>query len=77
MSSTAGGALPPLRPVHTQDRPNSGVRPGWSPGRTARLLARSRPLRLIPGRPVYLRASWLTAVDPDGGPITVTIETAN
>ncbi len=36
-----------------------------------RLLARSRPLRLIPGRPVYLRASWLSRVDPGGGPVRV------
>ncbi len=36
-----------------------------------RLLARSRPLRLIPGRPVYLRASWLARVDPGGGPVRV------
>jgi thioredoxin reductase len=39
-----------------------------------RLLARSRPLRLIPGRPVYLRASWLARVDPDGGPVRVGVE---
>jgi hypothetical protein len=36
-----------------------------------RLLARSRPLRLIPGRPVYLRASWLARVDHGGGPVRV------
>jgi thioredoxin reductase len=36
-----------------------------------RLLARTRPLRLIPGRPVYLRASWLARVDPGGGPVRV------
>ncbi|HUN31965.1 MAG TPA: FAD-dependent oxidoreductase, partial [Trebonia sp.] len=36
-----------------------------------RLLARSRRLRLIPGRPVYLRARWLAAVEPDGGPVRV------
>ena len=39
-----------------------------------RLLARSRPLRLIPGRPVHLRASWLTSVDPAGGPVRVGTE---
>ena len=39
-----------------------------------RLLARSRPLRLIPGRPVYLRASWLARVDPGGGPVRVGVE---
>jgi hypothetical protein len=36
-----------------------------------RLLGRSRPLRLIPGRPVHLRASWLSSVDPAGGPVRV------
>jgi len=36
-----------------------------------RLLARSRPVRLIPGRPVYLRASWLARVDHGGGPVRV------
>jgi NADPH-dependent 2,4-dienoyl-CoA reductase/sulfur reductase-like enzyme len=41
-----------------------------------RLLARSRPLRLIPGRPVYLRASWLAQVDPGGGPVGVGLEPA-
>jgi hypothetical protein len=34
-----------------------------------RLLARSRPVRLVPGRPVYLRAGWLGRVDPAGGPV--------
>jgi hypothetical protein len=41
------------------------------------VLARSRPQRIIPGRPLHLPASWLTTVDPDGGPIHVTIEPAN
>ena len=41
-----------------------------------RLLARSRPLRLIPGRPVHLRASWLAKVDPTGGPVRVSVEHA-
>jgi hypothetical protein len=31
---------------------------------------------VIPGRPLHLTASWLTAVDPDGGPIGVTIDAA-
>ena len=42
-----------------------------------RLLARSRPRRLIPGRPVYLRASWLATVDPGGGPVRVGVEHAS
>ena len=36
-----------------------------------RLLARSRPARLIPGRPVHLGAGWLPRVDPAGGPVRV------
>jgi hypothetical protein len=37
-----------------------------------RLLARSRPVRLIPGRSVHLDAAWLARVDPAGGPVHVT-----
>jgi thioredoxin reductase len=37
-----------------------------------RLLARSRPVRLIPGRPVHLGEDWLARVDPAGGPVRVT-----
>ena len=40
----------------------------WQDGR---LLTRSRPLRLIPGRPVHLHASWLASVNPAGGPVRV------
>lgn len=36
-----------------------------------RLLARSRLTRLVPGRPVHLRAAWLARVDPAGGPVRV------
>ena len=36
-----------------------------------RLLARSRPARLVPGRPVRLGAGWLARVDPAGGPVRV------
>jgi thioredoxin reductase len=36
-----------------------------------RLLARSRPDRLIPGRPVHLGAAWLAQVDPAGGLVRV------
>jgi hypothetical protein len=36
-----------------------------------RLLARSRPVRLIPGRPAHLGAGWLGRVDPSGGPVRV------
>jgi thioredoxin reductase len=38
-----------------------------------RLLARSRPLRLIPGRPAHLGASWLPQVDPGGGAVRVSV----
>ena len=36
-----------------------------------RLLGRSGPVRLIPGRPVHLGAGWLARVDPAGGPVHV------
>ena len=36
-----------------------------------RLLARSRVTRLVPERPVHLRAAWLARVDPAGGPVRV------
>jgi thioredoxin reductase len=36
-----------------------------------RLLARSRPVRLIPERPVHLGAGWLALVDPACGPVRV------
>jgi thioredoxin reductase len=36
-----------------------------------RLLARTRPVRLIPERPVHLGAAWLARVDPAGGPVRV------
>jgi thioredoxin reductase len=36
-----------------------------------RVLGRSGPVRLIPGRPVHLRADWLTRIDPAGGPVYV------
>jgi thioredoxin reductase len=36
-----------------------------------RLLTRSRPVRLIPERPVHLGAGWLDQVDPAGGPVLV------
>ncbi len=36
-----------------------------------RLLGRSGPVRLIPGRPVHLGVGWLARVDPTGGPVLV------
>jgi NADPH-dependent 2,4-dienoyl-CoA reductase/sulfur reductase-like enzyme len=41
----------------------------WQDGR---LVGRSGPVRLIPGRPVHLGAAWLPRVDPSGGPVHVT-----
>jgi hypothetical protein len=38
-----------------------------------RALARSRPVRLIPGRPAHLGAGWLAQVDPAGGPVRVVV----
>jgi hypothetical protein len=38
-----------------------------------RLLARSRPVRLIPGRPAHLGSGWLSRVDPAGGPVRVAV----
>lgn len=38
-----------------------------------RRLAVSRPMRLIPGRPVHLHARWLCDVNPTGGPIRVSV----
>ena len=35
------------------------------------LLARSRQVRLMPGRPVHLDAGWLARVNPEGGPVRV------
>lgn len=38
-----------------------------------RRLTLSRPVRIIPGRPIHLTANWLARVDPAGGPVLVTI----
>lgn len=69
----AGAVLPPLgrfaiRPAEFRPRARLEAR------QDGRLLARSRPLWLIPGRPVHLRASWVTSVNPDGGPVRVGAE---
>jgi thioredoxin reductase len=40
----------------------------WQDGR---LLARSRPVRLIPERPAHFSGDWLHLVDPAGGPVRV------
>jgi thioredoxin reductase len=41
-----------------------------------RLLARSRPARMVPGRPVHLDAGWLARVDLAGGPVRVVLSLA-
>jgi hypothetical protein len=69
-SAGIGTVLPPLgwfaiRPAEFRERTRLEAR------QDGRLLARSRPLRLIPGRPVHLRAAWATSVDPAGGPVHV------
>jgi hypothetical protein len=69
----AAGVLPPLgrftlRAAEFRPRARLEAR------QDGRLLARSRPLRLIPGRPLHLRAAWVTSVKPDGGPVHVGIE---
>jgi len=38
-----------------------------------RLLARSRPVRLIPGRPAHLGAGWLPRIDTAGGPVHISV----
>ena len=66
----AGAGLPPLgRFTLRAAEPRPFAR--LETRQDGRLLARSRPVRLIPGRPVYLRASWLARVDPGGGPVRV------
>ena len=64
------GVLPPLgrfaiRAAEFRDRTRVEA---WQDGR---LLAKSRPLCLIPGRPVHLRAAWVSSVNPSGGPVRV------
>jgi hypothetical protein len=66
----AGPVLPPLgrfaiRPAEFRERARLEA---WQDGT---LLARSRPLRLIPGRPLHLRAAWVKHVNPAGGPVRV------
>jgi hypothetical protein len=38
-----------------------------------RRLGRSRPVRMVPGRPVHLGAGWLARVEAAGGPIRVSV----
>jgi thioredoxin reductase len=52
----------------------SGEFRGWArleARQDGRLLARSRPVRLVPERPAHLGAGWLDRVDPAGGPVRV------
>jgi thioredoxin reductase len=69
---TAGRAAPPLgRFVLRSGEFRRGVR--LEARQDGRLLARSRQIRLVPGRPVHLGADWLARVDPAGGPVRVTV----
>ncbi len=63
-------AAPPLGRFVLRSREfRRGVRlEAWQGGR---LLARSRPVRLIPERPAHLDAGWLDRVEPAGGPVRV------
>ncbi len=73
-TGSGSGVVPPplgrfaVRAAEFRDRVRLEAR------QDGRLLTRSRPLRLIPGRPVHLRASWLANVDPDGGPVRVGVQ---
>jgi hypothetical protein len=39
-----------------------------------RVLARSRPRRLIPGRPVHLPGGWAVRADPAAGPVRILLD---
>ena len=68
---TPGRAAPPLgRFVLRSGEFRRGVR--LEARQDGRLLARSRQIRLVPGRPAHLGADWLARVDPAGGPVRVT-----
>ena len=73
-NAVADGTLPPAAPPLGRFTLRTAA--FGPPGRLevrqdGRLLGRSRPQRLIPGRPVHLPGSWLGAVDPAGGPVRV------
>ena len=64
------GAAPPLgRFVLRSGEFRRGAR--LEARQDGRLLTRSRPVRLIPERPVHLAAGWLDQVDKAGGPVRV------
>ncbi|HET9971384.1 MAG TPA: FAD-dependent oxidoreductase [Streptosporangiaceae bacterium] len=68
--NVAGPAAPPLgRFVLRSGEFRRGAR--LEARQDDRLLTRSRPVRLIPERPVHLGAGWLYEVDPAGGPVLV------
>ena len=69
---TAGRAAPPLgRFVLRSGEFRRGVR--LEARQDGRLLARSRQIRLVPGRPAHLGAGWLARVDAAGGPVRVIV----
>jgi thioredoxin reductase len=67
---TGSAAAPPLGRFVLRSREfRRGVRlEAWQDGR---LLARSRPVRLIPERPAHLDGRWVGQVEPAGGPVRV------
>jgi thioredoxin reductase len=72
-----------IRPGGPQPPREAFLVHGGTFGRPARLevlqggmrLARTRPLRAIPGRPVRLPAGWVDRASADGGPVTVRLTT--
>jgi thioredoxin reductase len=71
--AVAAGAGPPplgrlvLRTAEPRDRACLQARQG------DRVLATGRAGRLVPNRSISLPASWLSRVDPDGGPLTLAL----
>ena len=55
--------------------PESGARPVIVVEQGSRTLARHRLVRAIPNRSHHIPGTWMTAVDPDAGPVRVRVET--
>jgi thioredoxin reductase len=64
------GASPPLRRFVLRSR-QFRLLARLEVKQDGRVLGRSGPVRMIPGRPVHLGAGWLARVDPAGGPVHV------
>jgi thioredoxin reductase len=72
----AGGRVPPAQPPRGRFLLRCGEfrqAARIEVGQDGRLLARSRPAALVPGRPVHLAAGWVGQVDPAGGPVQVAL----